>query len=491
MKLKTLLKDVPVREVFNPNDSLECTSLTCDSNKVQPGSLFVAIRGANSDGHSFIREAVSRGALAVLIDSPLSEKPQCPIYAVENSRDAYAKLAAQFFNHPSQKVKTIGVTGTNGKTTTTFLLTHILRARTQVGMLSTILYDNGRDISEAFNTTPDPYTVQESLRTMCTHGCRYCVMEVSSHALAQNRVTALHFDAAIFTNLTQDHLDYHKTMESYFLEKLKLFTTINPHLTIVNVDDPYGKRIVAQVHAEKCFSYAIDAPADFKASNIVLGLSCSTFDVTFKGETYHLESPLIGKHNVYNVLAAFAYAMLDGLSAQVILDQLRSFAGVKGRLERFSSDADGRIVFVDYAHTPDAFVNIFRSVKALVPGRIITVFGCGGDRDKGKRPLMGARAAEYSDSIIVTTDNPRSESEESIVDDILRGIPSDVLSRTQVILDRKKAIELALSLARRGDIVLVLGKGHEEYMLKNGVKTYFSDQDIVSDCLRGVKNVHA
>jgi UDP-N-acetylmuramoyl-L-alanyl-D-glutamate--2,6-diaminopimelate ligase len=481
MKLQKLLRALVSFKESNPDFNCDITRITCDSRDVIPGSLFVAISGTEQDGHDYIDDAISRGARCVICERDVPAK-DVPTIGVPDAREAQAYLAAAFFGHPSKSLKTIGITGTNGKTTITFLLAHIIRSFSRVGFLSTICYDTGKEKHEALHTTPPAFATNKYIARMRENRCDYCVMEVSSHALSQKRVAGLEFDAAIFSNLTHEHLDYHKTVENYFAEKQRLFSVHRPRLAIINADDPYGERLIRSVSSVKAhtsvLSYGIMHASDVRATDMYTDIKGTRFTIAYMDKRFSIESGLVCRHNMYNILAACAYALSCGFDCDRIAESVKTFPGVKGRLERIDCRQPFN-VFIDYAHTPDAFLNVLGSIRSMTKCRIITVFGCGGDRDRDKRPLMGRLAAEYSDYVFVTNDNPRNEDEYMIVRDIENGIKGTGRCPYAIILDRRTAICAALREATDGDCVLILGKGHEEYVIKNGKKEYFSDRECV------------
>ncbi len=486
MKLSEVLKIISYKESNIVDSNVLFTNISCDSRNIKEGGLFVAIRGESDDGGNYIKEAVKNGAVAVIIDknSGVSIPESVSYIIVNNVREEYAKLASLFFDYPSRHIKVIGITGTNGKTTIAFLIQHILKSHAPCGMLSTIIYDTGRQRLDAGQTTPDAYYINQFLKEMIKNKCKYCVMEVSSHALSQSRVDHLNFDAAIFTNLTQDHLDYHTTMEEYFLSKLRLFKEVSLNkLSFINIDSDYGKRLISELPG-KYYTYGINRRADFKADQIHSDLKGLSFNIHADGKCFRVRSPLICLHNVYNILAAFSYTYNQGIDPHDIVKAINEFSGVVGRLESVYCGQPFH-VYIDYAHTPDAFHNVFSSIKDLKKGKIITVFGCGGNRDRTKRPLMGSIASKYSNNVIITNDNPRFEDEGTIHADIIKGLSPRDGFQYEVIPERKIAIEKAILMANPDDIVLILGKGHEEYMIKGKEKIVFSDRKVAKEILEG------
>jgi UDP-N-acetylmuramoyl-L-alanyl-D-glutamate--2,6-diaminopimelate ligase len=490
MKLYDLLNDLEFSVVGETTIDVDIRDVKVDSKRVRKGDLFIALKGEHVDSHQFLTEAAEHGASAIIVQDATAlatlQSLSIPRIVVPSTRSVYARIAARFFSYPSRYVKIIGITGANGKTTTTFLINHILQRVAPCGLITTIYYDSGLKRVSAKNTTPGPYELNQLLAEMLANNFRYCVMEVSSHALDQCRVHDIDFHAAIFTNLTQDHLDYHHTFENYFSSKEQLFKNYSPgKMCVINADDPYGKRLINDMKDQtNLVTYGVEEGALFRAENIKLTLHGLNFSVRIHDKVFDVKSSLVARHNVYNILAAFAFTYKEGIPVSYILDALATFPGVQGRMEAVICGQPFH-VFVDYAHTPDAFGNIFTSVKPLAEHKIITVFGCGGDRDKGKRPMMGALAAEYSDHVIVTADNPRFEDEDAIIADIEVGIKKHSACSYRCIPDRKKAIQEALSIAQKGDVVLILGKGHEEFIIRKDKKTPFSDRTVVQEFLGG------
>ncbi|GAB6065915.1 UDP-N-acetylmuramoyl-L-alanyl-D-glutamate--2,6-diaminopimelate ligase [Aquifex pyrophilus] len=450
--------------------------ITSNSKEVKKDYLFFAVKGSRFDGHDFAKEAQKRGAYAVVAQKPLHLN--IPVIIVENTRKALGESAHIFFGKPSEKLNVIGVTGTNGKTTTTYVIEKILEtAGEKVGVLGTINYRIGNEILGEGRTTPDPITWHKTLKEFLEKGTSHVVAEISSHALDQFRVYPTEFEAVIFTNLTRDHLDYHKTMENYFLSKKRLFTEYTSKVKIINADDPYGKRLINEVQGE-VITYGRDG--DLRIEEFSTSLEGSHIKVSFRGKEYTFYSNLIGEFQAYNLGAGIAYALWKGIDEEIIKEALRCIR-VPGRFEVVYKGAF--TVIVDYAHTPDAVENVLRTTRKITKKRLISLFGAGGNRDREKRPLMGEASEKYSDIIILTSDNPRDEEPEKIIEDILRGIKE----RERVIVepDRRKAIELALKTAEVGDTIAILGKGHENYQEIKGVKYPFSDAEVVKEILGG------
>jgi UDP-N-acetylmuramoyl-L-alanyl-D-glutamate--2,6-diaminopimelate ligase len=471
------------------------TSVTSDSRAVQPGSVFVALRGLKADGAAFARDAVSRGALAIVADTPRRADVSAPWLVVSDARLALAALAAAFHGNPSHDLVLVGITGTNGKTTTSYLLASIFEAAgITCGRIGTIGYHVADHEVDATRTTPEAPEVQRMLREMVSAGCGACVMEVSSHALALRRVEYLHFSAAIFTNLTRDHLDFHRDMEGYFAAKRRLFELLPPNaIGVSNLDDRRGAAFAAA--APRPVTYAIDTPADVRPGPLSASLDGLTFEARTPRGTLSIRSPLVGRPNAYNILAAVATAMALDVPFNAIEQGIAKVALVPGRFQLVSEPQDDVRVVVDYAHTDDALKNLLETARPLAAGRVITVFGCGGDRDRTKRPLMGAVAARLSDLVVVTSDNPRSEDPGQIIEEIKRGIvvPADrgpakgssVQKATPCLAvpDRKEAIERAIQEARPSDLVLIAGKGHETYQVIGDRVMPFDDVDVAKGAL--------
>ena len=498
MKLSLLLENVTVSKLFQTmygqmvvTHEVEIGRLQYDSRKIQRGDCFVALRGTASDGHTFIQSAINQGAkVVVLEDDKVLPDPLC-MHAgvikvvVPDSRKALAVMSSNYFGHPSKKLKFVGITGTNGKTTTSYLVKSILEAgKEKVGLIGTIEYAIGEQRIPATHTTPESLELNELYASMAKNQCTFVSMEVSSHALDQSRVYGLDFDVAVFTNLTQDHLDYHVTMDNYFHAKKKLFACLKPAgCAVINHDDRWGVQLLDSIAAKK-ISYGLNLTADVFAKKVKLSINGTTFVISNGHGECTVSTSLIGTFNVYNVLAAYTTCIALGFSQEQILTGISNLKNVRGRFERIVSPA-GWTAIVDYAHTPDALGNCLKTIHDVLPkknrGRIITVFGAGGDRDKTKRPMMGRIAGDCSDLVIVTSDNPRTEVPETIIDDVMRGITRHATVLREV--NRQTAIERAIKSAVRGDVVLIAGKGHEDYQVIGKEKTHFSDREIVENLL--------
>ena len=462
------------------------TGIAYDSRAVAPGEVFVGLKGLHADGASFARQAIDRGAVAVVSDQPAPAGVRVPWALVDNARLALAVLAAEFFHHPSREMKVIGITGTNGKTTTAYVLASIFDAAgVPCGVLGTVSYRIGAEVREATRTTPEAPDVQRLLREMVDRGCGACTMEVSSHALSLSRVDGMTFAAGVFTNLTRDHLDFHADMDAYFRAKRRLFEMLPADApSLINLDDPRGASLVGAGGTPT--TYAISRPADLTTGPLSFSLDGLSFDIRSPRGTMRIESKLVGRPNVYNILAAAATATALGLPLDAIERGVRALDGVPGRFQVVSGANDEVTVVVDYAHTDDALRNLLETARPLARGRLITVFGCGGDRDRTKRPLMGAVAGRLSDLIIVTSDNPRSEDPARIIEEIQRGITQDTrrdAGQLLAIVDRAAAIAKAVEVARPGDLVLVAGKGHEKYQVIGDRTLPFDDVAVAREAL--------
>ena len=472
---------------------INITSLTDDSRQVRPGTLFVAVKGERVDGHTYVRQAVAAGAAALIVqDATVAQNQTVPTIGVRDSRRAVGLLAARLRNDPSRHLRMIGVTGTNGKTTTTYLVKAMLEsAKRHVGLIGTVSYEIGSERIDAAHTTPGAVELQQLLARMVEAGMDAVAMEVSSHALAMDRTSGCEYDTAVFTNLTQDHLDYHHTMDEYFEAKLRLFTGMTmvgnksgPKRAIVNADDPWASRI-KRVCPVPVWTYSIRESSDIQAYDVHLSVNGTTFRVVTPNGGCQIESLLVGKHNVSNVLAAIGVGLNEGLSLDIIREGIRAVRNVPGRFERVEAGQDFTIV-VDYAHTEDALVRLLAAAHALKTGRIITVFGCGGDRDRGKRPKMGRAATEHSDVLILTSDNPRTEDPMAILQEVEAGVRDGLEAgrvRYEMIPDRRTAIETAIREAKRGDMVLIAGKGHEDYQIIGTQKVHFDDREVAREAV--------
>ncbi len=474
MKLKELLESVDTKNV-SADMELEINEVCYDSRAVQPGDLFVAIRGFATDGHKYISSALEKGAAAVVCE----EAPEgVPAITVEDSRKALALIAANRFEHPSDGMTMIGVTGTNGKTTTTYLVKHILEsAGYKTGLIGTNQNLIGDEVIETERTTPESYELHKLFKRMKDAGCTHVIMEVSSHSLALDRVYGIKFEVGAFTNLTQDHLDFHKTMEEYRKAKAVLFKMCKKG--VINLDDEVSGKMLEEAECE-CLTYSCGkVGADLTARNIKLYSDGVKFLANMMGELVRVSLPIPGHFSVENALCALGIAVQLGITVSEAAQPLATAVGVKGRVEVVPTKTD-YTVLIDYAHSPDGVENVLGTVKGFAKGRVIAVFGCGGDRDKTKRPKMGAIAAKLADYCVVTSDNPRTEEPEAIINDILKGMKG-VRTPVKVITDRTKAIHWALSHGRKDDVIVLMGKGHETYQEINHVKYHMDEREIVAE----------
>ncbi len=489
MYFKELLDSSGVSRAFSQSDDFEVKGIACNSQFVGEGFVFVAINGNRHDGRIFIQQTIQRGARGIVCEPPINpglDLGRVSLVHVKDARKALADLASSFYGAPSLKLNVVGITGTNGKTTVTYLIESILKqAKHKPAVIGTINCRLQDKVVASDNTTPGPLELQSLLSGFLEGGADHLVMEVSSHALKQERTRGIEFSSAIFTNLTQDHLDYHLTLEDYFESKAKLFKGLSSKAAaIINSDDAFSCRIPGLTSA-RIISYGIRNKSDVMAKDIQLCSSGTKFRIEFSNKKgFDVQVALIGLHNVYNILAAVAWAASRGISNETIRAALANFIVVPGRLEKFTSP-DGYSVFVDYAHTEDALRSVIVSLRQLVTGRLIVVFGCGGERDKDKRPKMGRVASDMADFCIITNDNPRSEDPDDIINQIKQGIKKD---NYEVIPDRVLAIKKALSIASKGDIVLIAGKGHENYQLLKDGRHHFDDREAVRECLKSQRS---
>lgn len=475
MKLSEILKGVEVLNTFTDVDVLDVAQ---DSRLVKQGSLFVCVKGATFDGHTVAEQMLANGAVAVVVEYDLGLENQV---IVKDSRAVFSPICSNFFGNPADKLKLIGLTGTNGKTTTTFLIKQILEnVGRKVGLIGTVQNMICDEVYPAKYTTPDPYELQKLFSMMVEAGCEYCVMEVSSQALAQGRVNGLHFRIGAFTNLTQDHLDYHKTWENYFNSKRILFE--NCDIAVTNADDKYGLEIVRGLDFERLVTYAINTnDADYVAKNVTFKSSGVEYELV--GDTIgRCYCPIPGRFSVYNSLCATTCSLALGISFGDVLKAISKSQGVKGRIEVVPAPNRDFTIIIDYAHSPDGLENIITSLKEIAKGRVVTLFGCGGDRDKTKRPKMGKIAAELSDFCIVTSDNPRSENPSEIIKDILVGMQG-ITTPYEVVENRKEAIAYAIKNAKKNDIILLAGKGHETYQILPTGTIHFDEREAVAEIL--------
>lgn len=482
MQLRKLLKNISIVDTQGDLD-VDIKHIATHSKQVSPGSLFMALKGTRNNGQAYIDEAIARGAVAILVEEiPLNGKNGVTYIRVSNAREAVAKVASAFYQHPAEKLTLIGITGTNGKTTTSFLIASILeQAQRRPGIIGTIKYQYAGKIIPASLTTPDSLELQKLFYEMLAANTTDVVMEVSSHALFYKRVEGCKFKLAIFTNLSRDHLDFHKNMEAYFNCKKELFTYyLAPEgVSIINVDDTWGQKLLEVIAhyspSINFLTYGLSTQAQVRAQEASFSLDGINATIQTPKGSFSLVSPLIGQPNLYNLLAATAAGIALDIPLTIIKSGLEKVKLVKGRLEHFS--AKGIEVFIDYAHTPDALKQVLTTLRPLCKGKLITVFGCGGDRDRGKRSMMGEIASQLADKIIITNDNPRHESSRQIIQDIEMGIKKDI--PYCIIPDRRQAIAWAIKYAEKGDIVLIAGKGHEDYQIIGDKKYHLSDREEV------------
>ena len=487
MKLSTLVHHLESMGTYNLCD-VEITGITNDSRKVRPGYLYVAIKGYKADGHNFIKKSLECGAQAIVSEEKLSLDTSIPQIVVRNTRKALSSLSCCFYNNPSQKINVVGVTGTNGKTTTTFLTKSIIeKAGYEAGLIGTINYQIGEKMITAQETTPESVELQRLIAEMVEAKIKFAVMEVSSHSAIQHRIENIDFKTAVFTNITAEHLDYHKTISNYMNAKVELFKNLRKDsFAVLNADDEFSEYFADRTNA-KILWYGIKNDADIKAEICRESTSDIMIKLKYSGKEIDMKIPFVGVHNVYNVLAAVASAISLGFELDVIKSGIETAPTVPGRLESVPCNRGFEVV-VDYAHTPHALETVLQALKNLVKGRILLVFGCGGDRDKEKRPLMGRIADEKSDVFWLTNDNPRSEDPLNIIDGIKAGIKPGRSFHTQI--NRHKAIADALSEATDGDLVLVAGKGHEKYQIIKDTITPFDDREVIKAILSGKADKH-
>jgi UDP-N-acetylmuramoyl-L-alanyl-D-glutamate--2,6-diaminopimelate ligase len=504
MKLGDLVRTLKSPSLLS-EDALDrkVADIAHDSRKVRPGSLFVAVRGFHSDGHRFIPQALQQGAVAVVaeFEDRAATAAGIPQIIVEDSRSALAIAADLFFGHPSRRLNLVGITGTNGKTTTTYLVKSIIEASGQTaGLIGTIDYRVGSRIYPAPNTTPESLDLQRLLSEMADAGATHCVMEVSSHALELGRTLGCTFSTGAFTNLTQDHLDFHETMDAYFRAKLGLFTGLGQqNYAVINMDDAHAAEIIQATKATVITTGMTDGAAVHPAGAIRHGIKGLSFTVATPAGSVAVDSPLVGRHNIYNMLTAIGIGTALGFGAETIARGIAAMKAVPGRMEKVDEGQPFGVV-VDYAHTEDALERLLEAVREITGHRIITVFGCGGDRDRTKRPKMGAAALQGSDTVIVTSDNPRTEDAMSIIREIETGMTQGVKTESlnaalpaagakkpyAVIPDRHEAIAAAIGMARQGDVVVLAGKGHEDYQIIGSTRIHFDDREVAREAIQNV-----
>jgi len=479
--LKKLLNALPSKEISGDVD-LAIKKIEYDSRRINPGDLFVAVEGYSDDGHKYIHSAVKKGAVAVVAQKD-GDFPAKTKVIVPNTREALALLASRFYGFPSKKLKVVGITGTNGKTTISYLVKSLLKQnQNKVGLIGTIAYWVDDQKIDAINTTPESRDLQRMLSQMFEEGISAVVMEVSSHALALHRVDGTQFDVAVFTNLNHEHLDFHKNMDAYRHAKSLLFKKLKEKRSyaVINVDDPNWRYFSQQTETE-CLTYSLNDPnADFFTTNFICTPEKSIINMATPAGEMKLDFKLIGEINIYNALASVAVGFALEIEPDTIKSGLEAVAGVPGRMERIQARQDFNI-WIDYGHTPHAFERLLRTARKLTKGRLLFLFGCGGDRDQGKRPLMGKVASQYADLIFLTEDNPRSEDPKAIVQQIMHGIEEK--NKVQIIIDRKEGIRKAIEIVRPGDTLILAGKGHEDYQIIGDKKIHFSDKETVLELL--------
>lgn len=493
MKLENVIEGLKVIQLAGEVERKDISSIEYDSRNVKQSSLFVAIKGFNTDGHKYVMEAISKGAIAIAIEDDSSISNDYLIHQnitkilVKDSRKALAQISSKFYKDPSKKIKIVGVTGTNGKTTVTYILKSILeQANNKVGLIGTIKNYIGNEIFVSDKTTPESLELNQMFYKMVEAGCTYCVMEVSSHSIVLDRVFGIEFCGAIFTNLTQEHLDFHHDMESYFKSKKRLFDSLGENaMAVSNFDDPYGQRILTNTLAEK-ISYGSNPSYDFSFSSESYDFTSTSFDLVIDNRKRKISSNLVGKFNIYNAAACAALCWKLGINEESIINGLAKAEVVPGRFQVVGSNYPINVI-VDYSHTSDALENCLSSINEIIQNqkrnsKVITVFGAGGNRDKTKRPLMARAVEKYSDSFIVTSDNPRNEGPEQIIEDILAGVKNK--SKVKTISDREEAIRSAIMNAETNDIVLIAGKGHEDYQIIGEKKIHFNDKECAEKYLK-------
>lgn len=488
MLLSKIIEHLKCARRTVPSDP-DIRSIKYDSRRVASGDLFACIRGDNFDGHDYVDAAIDGGAAAILADTPekIDSAINVPVVFVPDVREALPTAANVFYNHPSGKMKLVGVTGTKGKTTITYLIASIMR---QAGMKTGIIGTIGTLIGDrelpGDRTTPESVDLQGLFNEMVEEGVQGVAMEVSSHALVKHRTDGSEYDVGVFTNLTHDHLDFHHTLEEYLEAKLILFReypkgSSKPFTAVINADDPRSEK-VKEATCGKAITFGVNNPADVSAKNIAATMTGLEFDIEYEGRSFHVSLGMGGKFNVGNSLAAAAAALALGIDEKAIKAGLEAMKSVPGRFECVDCGQEFAVV-VDYAHSPDSLENVLKSSRELAKGRLIVVFGCGGNRDSAKRPIMGSMASTWADVCVVTSDNPRGEDPEDIISQIMAGIPPDRKHIVKKVTDRRKAIELALETAQPGDFVLIAGKGHETYQEVKGVKSHFDDREVAAEIL--------
>lgn len=478
MNLKDILRGIDYKIIKGKND-LDIEEIQYDSRKVKTGDLFVCITGYVTDGHKYIESACKNGAAAIVVSKKVDFIPDCTVIEVKDTRKALALISSNYYDNPAENMKIIGITGTNGKTTSTFMVKSILEtAGYKVGVVGTISNYIGNKKIPSHRTTPESLELQKLFKEMVDDGVDYCVMEASSHSLYLDRVYGVEFCQALFTNLTRDHLDFHKTFEEYYKSKIILFkNTVN---SVINIDDKYGERVYGDAKGKK-LTYAMDKNADLMADDLKIHSRGVNFNISYEGNTKHINLNIPGKYNVMNALGSAGVCLAEGIDLNIVKKGLEDMPSVPGRCEIVTKSYDlGYEVVVDYAHTPDGLENILKCAREFTKGKLISVFGCGGDRDSTKRPIMGKIGTELSDFAVVTSDNPRGEEPMAIIKDILTGIEkSDYI----VIENRKEAIKKAMEMAETGDVVVIAGKGHEDYQVLKDRTIHFDEREIVAEII--------
>lgn len=479
MKLKEILAKITPTQIVG-NEEVEISGINIDSRQIKEGHLFVAVKGTQADGHNYISKAIENGAVAVICETIPENAPEHVVFVVvADSEDAVGKVATQFYGDPTSKLDLVGVTGTNGKTTIATLLYNMFRKMGyKVGLISTVCNYIDDEAVPTDHTTPDPITLNQLLGRMADEGCKYAFMEVSSHSVAQKRIGGLKFRGGIFTNLTRDHLDYHKTVENYLKAKKGFFDGLDSDaFAVTNLDDKNGLVMVQNTKA-KVATYSTRTMADFKGKILEMGFEGMYLDINNK----EVSVSFIGKFNVSNLLAVYGAACMLGKEPEEILTILSTLHSVSGRFDAVRSK-EGVTAIVDYAHTPDALVNVLNAIHEVLNGKgqVITVVGAGGNRDKGKRPIMAQESVKQSNKVVITSDNPRFEEPQDIINDMLAGLTPEDMRKVISIVDRKEAIRTACMLAQPGDVILVAGKGHENYQDVKGVKHHFDDKEVLKE----------
>lgn len=486
MKLKYILKNIEILSTVGPTD-IEISGIEYDSRNIKKGDLFVCIDGSKVDGHKFIESAKTKGAVAFLVEKNIKKDDGFTYVKVKDTNEALSILGKNFYDNPSEKLCLIGVTGTNGKTSVASFLKDILNVDSKCGFIGTTGIEDGKDIVESKNTTPNSLEIQKNLNNMHKNGCRYCAMEVSSHALSLKRVENLNYEIGIFTNLTEDHLDFHKTFENYRKAKESLFYKASK-VNIINIDDINGRIILENIKNLNvpCVTYGINYEATFTGKNVKLYEDKTVFTLVGP-DNFEQEITLnmVGQFTVYNALATICACYMLNMKMEEIIERISKLRSVNGRFEKIENNKNLH-VFVDYAHTPDALDNVLKSIKEFARGKIITVFGCGGNREKEKRPIMGNIAQQNSDFTIITSDNPRYEEPKEIIKDILEGIDRSK-DNYMIIEDRKEAIKEAITKAKKGDTILIAGKGHENYQIIKDEIIDFDDKIIAKEIMDNIE----